>query len=416
MARSQAANLSGMLTSIGDTLGSMGDVGNQYVDTFRRLQAPKPDMNDSDSLLAYADWARRNGYDDEARQYLALGYRRKAVEGEKEYKTYVASNTEKLRGFNTSIANLEQAVANGDANAQVALDRVTSARNQHINAMNKYGKDSDYGTGSEGGVAERALNQEVIAAQDAKLKRDKLVLEIGNMRAELAESISAGEPIDLSLLPPAAREKYEKAAAAALSSDSPLSAMRNLNATFRKASEDYITGLSKGDKGTKVLLAEAKKGLRDLDSDLADFFADSDNTAVLDLVMQAAEDELLQDPNYRLMSKAEQEVEAREVFTRLLRAESEEFDREYKDAYRTAEGGKRSAEQTAKDLERRYDAGMEPGGDEYKAALARAKEAKGDSFDQQAFDASWDRRFYNPFGATVMPAPIDGGVPLTITN
>ena len=406
MARSQASNLSGMLGSIGDTLGKMGDTGNQYVDTFRRQMAPEADMNDSASLLRYADWARRNGYDDEAKQYLALGYRRKAVEGEKEYKTYVASNTEKLRGFNTSIANLEQAVANGDPNAQVALDRVTSARNQHISAMNKYGNDSDYGTGSEGGVAERALNQEVIAAQDAKLKRRKLIGEIANMEAELAESISAGEPIDLSLLPPEVRGIYEKRSAAALASDSPLSSMRNLNATFRKPSEDYIAGLAKGDKGTKVLLAEAKKGLRDLDSDLADFFADSDNTAVLDLVMQAAEDELLQDPNYRLMSKAEQEVEARETFTRLLRAESEEFDREYKSAYRNAKGGQNSADQTAEDLERRYDAGMEPGGAEYNAARARAEQAKGDSFDPQAFDASWDRRFYNPFGATVMPAPI----------
>ena len=71
--RSMASNLSGMLGSIGDTLGKMGDTGNQYVDTFRRLQAPEADMNDSASLLRYADWARRNGYDDEARQYLTLG-------------------------------------------------------------------------------------------------------------------------------------------------------------------------------------------------------------------------------------------------------------------------------------------------------------------------------------------------------
>jgi hypothetical protein len=127
---------------------------------------------------------------------------------------------------------------------------------------------------------------------------------------------------------------------------------------------------------------------------------------VLDLVGQAAEDELLSDTNYRLMSKAEQEVEAREVFIRLLRAESEEFDREYKNAYRTAQSGQNSADQTTEDLERRYDAGMEPGGDEYKAAVARARQVKGDGFDQQAFDASWDRRFYNPFGATTPPAPI----------
>jgi hypothetical protein len=36
----------------------------------------------------------------------------------------------------------------------------------------------------------------------------------------------------------------------------------------------------------------------------------------------------------------------------------------------------------------------------------RAQEAKGESFDRQAFDAAWDRKFYNPFGVTVMPAPV----------
>ncbi|NDB66170.1 MAG: hypothetical protein EB168_10990, partial [Euryarchaeota archaeon] len=72
-----------MLGSIGDTLGKMGDPGNQYVDTFRRSMAPKADMNDSASLLNYADWARRNGYDEEAKQYMVLGASQQKLEGEK---------------------------------------------------------------------------------------------------------------------------------------------------------------------------------------------------------------------------------------------------------------------------------------------------------------------------------------------
>ena len=78
--RSQASNLSGMLTSIGDTIGEMGGPGNQYVDTFRRSMAPKADMGDSKSLESYASWARRNGYDEEADKYLALAYKQKEVE------------------------------------------------------------------------------------------------------------------------------------------------------------------------------------------------------------------------------------------------------------------------------------------------------------------------------------------------
>ncbi len=80
MAGSRARDLTGLLTSIGDTAGKFGDTGQQNVNTLRRSFAPKPDMNDSASLLRYADWARRNGYDDEAKQYMALGYRQKEKE------------------------------------------------------------------------------------------------------------------------------------------------------------------------------------------------------------------------------------------------------------------------------------------------------------------------------------------------
>lgn len=80
MAGSRARDLTGLLTSIGDTAGKFGDTGQQYVKTLRRSFAPKPDMNDSASLLEYAEWARRNGLEKEAQQYLLLGYRQKEKE------------------------------------------------------------------------------------------------------------------------------------------------------------------------------------------------------------------------------------------------------------------------------------------------------------------------------------------------
>ena len=80
MARSRAANLSGLLSDIGGTIGKMGEPGQRYVDTFRRLQAPDLNTDDSKSIMDYSEWARRNGYDDEAREYLALGYKQKEKE------------------------------------------------------------------------------------------------------------------------------------------------------------------------------------------------------------------------------------------------------------------------------------------------------------------------------------------------
>lgn len=80
MARSQAANLTGLLSGIADTAGKMGDTGNGYVDTFRRTMAPDLNTDDSKSIMDYSEWARRNGYDDEAKQYLALAYKQKEKE------------------------------------------------------------------------------------------------------------------------------------------------------------------------------------------------------------------------------------------------------------------------------------------------------------------------------------------------
>jgi hypothetical protein len=75
-----AGNLTGLLGSIGDTIGEMGKPGEQYVDTFRRSMAPTPQMDDSKSLQEYASWARRNGYETEADKYMALALTQKETE------------------------------------------------------------------------------------------------------------------------------------------------------------------------------------------------------------------------------------------------------------------------------------------------------------------------------------------------
>lgn len=97
---SQASNLSGMLTSIGDTIGEMGGAGRQYVDTFRRTMAPTPDMDDSASLADYANWARRNGYEDEANKYLVLSESQRKKEEDK-------AKANRLQMGQASIADLQ---------------------------------------------------------------------------------------------------------------------------------------------------------------------------------------------------------------------------------------------------------------------------------------------------------------------
>jgi hypothetical protein len=73
--------LTPLLLSIGETAGKTG-AGHQYVDTFKRQMAPDLNTDDSNSIMDYVEWARRNGYDDEAQQYLALGYKQKEKEAQ----------------------------------------------------------------------------------------------------------------------------------------------------------------------------------------------------------------------------------------------------------------------------------------------------------------------------------------------
>ena len=194
--RSQASNLSGMLTSIGDTLGKMGDPGNQYVDTFRRLQAPEADMNDSASLLNYADWARRNGYDDEAKQYMVLGASQQKLEGEKAYKDQLAVGTEKLRGLYGQLSKVK-AMPNADPNAIAGLE---AQINTIETTLNEAGASNIYGVANAGSLAGQALTSEMLAQERAALESRKLAAETVEAEVETDILVSKGDTLPRSSL------------------------------------------------------------------------------------------------------------------------------------------------------------------------------------------------------------------------
>lgn len=78
----QAVRLQGMLSEIAGAFDGMGDAYNFVPNAIRNVTRPEVDTTSSSSILQYADWARRNGYDDEAKQYLALGQRQKEKEAQ----------------------------------------------------------------------------------------------------------------------------------------------------------------------------------------------------------------------------------------------------------------------------------------------------------------------------------------------
>jgi hypothetical protein len=60
----QAANLTGMLSQLANTVGGMGEAHNYLAQNIRDHAAPELDQNDPASMLKYAQWAQNNGQQD----------------------------------------------------------------------------------------------------------------------------------------------------------------------------------------------------------------------------------------------------------------------------------------------------------------------------------------------------------------
>ena len=414
--RSQASNLSGMLTSIGDTVGQMGGPGRQYVDTFRRSMAPKVDMNDSTSLGSYANWAKRNGYDEEADKYLALSYKRKAVEQEKEYKTGVAQGKEKLKGFDSSLSELDKKIKEQETLGVVhpdlltARDKVAGARTSHITGMNDFGSASDYGDGTEGNKAEDLIIAEKIATAKTAMEMEETRNALMLQRAEVADLAAKGEKIPLSHLPDPLREKYEAAWKKAEESYDPAQAKRNLNGTFRQLADNYLAELAKGDDPNSIMMiAKAESDLRKVDDDISEWMANPANETILKEARTQAKEALKSNAAYRAASKEDKQVMAAETFRTILRSLSVDLDEEVA-GHRNeleAELAKNERERSVKgrDIDASYDKGAEPNGRKYNISLEMAMKAKGKTFDRAEFDRQWDAKFYRPNGRAIQAHP-----------
>jgi hypothetical protein len=428
--RSQASNLSGMLTSIGDTIGEMGGPGNQYVDTLRRSMAPKVEMNDSTSLESYANWARRNGYDEEADKYLALSYKRKAIEQKKEYDTGVAQGKEKLKGFDSSLTELDKRIKEQEALGVVhpdlltARDKVAGARTSHITGMNDFGSASDYGDGTEGNKAEGLIIAEQIAAKKTDMEMEEAKNALMLQRAEIADLAAKGEKIPLSHLPDALREKYEDAWKKAEESYDPARAKRNLNSAFRQHADSYLAELAKGDDPNSIMMvARAESDLRKVDDDISEWMAKLENEPILKEARTQAREALKSNAAYRAASKEDKQVIAAETFRAILRSLSVDLDEEI-EGYRNeleSEFAENERERSVKgrDLAGAYDKGAEPNGKKYNISLERAMKAngfspgknnvwfdsEGNAFDRAEFDRQWDAKFWHPYGRAIQAHP-----------
>ena len=88
----QSARLQGLLSGIAGTVGELGVGGDWTSDAIRTVNrpdfmagafgTPEFDMDNVENLNAMANWASRNGYEDQAKQYMALSYKQKEKEAQ----------------------------------------------------------------------------------------------------------------------------------------------------------------------------------------------------------------------------------------------------------------------------------------------------------------------------------------------
>ncbi|MDA8620257.1 hypothetical protein N9L28_05770 [Luminiphilus sp.] len=418
--RNNAMNLTGMLSQMNEAISGFGDAGNQYVDTFRRSMAPKPDMSDSKSLLQYADWARRNGYEEEADKYLALGYKQRAIESEKAYRTGTAQDTEKLRGYNNSVETLKQTIKQYEQtdvrdsdveplpnprleNARLALEKTGGERQLLIQRMNDRGNASDFGDGTEGSKAERLLIAEELAAQKAAVESEKNINDLLIQREKLADLSQESARIPNSMLPPSAWEAYNSAYLAAKNSPTnPESAMRKVNKKFGDAGQDYLKRLGQGDPVSIAAIASAEKQFRSNDPDIAEWLSDPANEKLVEYARKEAASALTASPDYRSASEEEKTIMAADTYRKILTGYSQELDEIVEevrqDLVDDGAGATKAATVTTEDYVRGYPEGWQPGGPQYQKQYEAAKEADGEDFDSVAFAEAWDAQYYRPDG------------------
>lgn len=389
--RSQASNLGGLLTSIGDTVGQMGGAGNQYVDTFRRTMAPKVDTENSASLKDYSLWARRNGYQDEASRYESMAIERQKVEGMQAFKQANLNDS-------TIMRKIHEVDTSEMTEAQTAaLDEAYNLAEQR---MNQRGADYEGGKGTEGSDMTGFL-----AAEDAarvKLARD---IDAHNITVQKEKDRRAGQAADGQMmpsdwLPEKEYASYERAMETARTD----AGRAKVNETFKPLFDAHRKTIESGAKAQAVLdVTETVAHLARLDKDKTLGFIDgpvSDwmekNQELVTAAADASKEALAGNPEYIKADEQGRKAIAEKVFKDYLKQISPAFKEANTEARYDlmAEQGQALYEQQF--ANRFWIQGLEAGGSVYRKAIEDRFRGQEPTTEQlMEFNEWWDKRAVN---------------------
>ena len=389
---SRASNLTGLLGSIGDTIGEMGQPGHQYVDTFRRTMAPKVDTNSSQSMKDYSLWARRNGYDDEAVRYENMAIERQKVEGMQDFKKANLTDSSimrKIHEVDTSAMSAEQKAALNQA-YELAESR-----------MNQRGADYENGKGTEGSDMTNVLLAE--DAAKVKLARD---IEAHNITLQkeqdrLDEQRAAGQ-----IMPEDSLTEEEYAVYLRAMNAAPSDAARaKINEVYKERFTAHRKMVESGAKAQAVMdVTEVVSDLANSDKNtkwlgLADGPLSSwmeDNPELVKAASEATKEALAGNPEYVKAGPEERKAIASKTLREYLKEVSPNF-KEADTSHRYDLMADEAAAMFETQFANRYWArGLEPGGAAYRQAIEnRFRRQNPTAEDYAEFNKEWDNATKN---------------------
>lgn len=400
----RGTDFTGLLSSIGENSGRTG-AGYQYIDTFKRQMAPELDRDDSTSLMNYSQWARRNGYDEEANRYENLGIERAKVEGKQSYKKGVQGMSQALDNISNAQAQIGESQ---DPTDLLRMDALTQAHASTVERMNALGMESEYGTGREGSeaVANRAAAR--VAAEEHAIKLGEYKMKKEEADAKRDARLAEGAIISPELIPEHLRQTYINAMN---SNQLGLEGQININKRFEGQIKDFqklkeeraVSSAALAVETTvRSLIDEGQNGMFTDDFPINDYLTDDSNETRVAQAKELTKGLLSKDLAFIYEEDREaQKAMARKTFMETLR----DLDGKFYEAM----GNDRQArvEQKADEdrkgitVTRNYKKGMFPGDTAYNEELENTRriiEEAGlewDAQDRRDFDEDWDERHRN---------------------
>ena len=218
----QSARLQGLLSGIAGTVGELGSGGEWAGNAIRTIARPdfmagsdrvlgkygnpEFDMNNVDNLYAMGNWASRNGYDEQAEQYMAMGAAQQKVQGKKSYADQLAIGTEKLNKLHAQ-RNTITSNPQADPSAITAIDaQITAVEN----TLNEAGASNIYGTATDGALASKSAVTSILAQEKAALEQRNLLAKTQKSEQDVQALIDEGRTIGVRFLPHINYAEYER--------------------------------------------------------------------------------------------------------------------------------------------------------------------------------------------------------------